>query len=44
MKDDLENKMKKMICEGKISQSQAQKEISSDWIKAYESYVRPYKK
>ena len=44
MKDDLENKMKKMICEGKILQEQAQKEISSDWTKAYETYVRSYKK
>jgi hypothetical protein len=44
MKDDLENKMKKLICDGKISQEQAQKEISEDWTKAYDAYVKPTKK
>jgi hypothetical protein len=44
MKDDLENKMKKLICDGKITQDQAQKEISTDWQGAYEKYVTPNKK
>jgi len=44
MKDDLENKMKKMICDGKITEEQAQKEISTDWTTAYDKYVAPNKK
>jgi len=44
MKDDLENKMKKMICDGKITEEQAQKEISTDWTTAYDKYVSPNKK
>jgi hypothetical protein len=38
-KDVLENKLHKMICEGKITMQQAQQEISSDWIVAYTKYV-----
>lgn len=38
-KDDLENTLHKMICDGKINMKQAQKEISTDWVKAYSKYV-----
>jgi hypothetical protein len=40
MKDTLENKLHKMVCTGQITLSKAQKEISSDWISAYNKYVK----
>lgn len=39
-KDALENRLHAMICSGKISLSQAQREISTDWISAYVKYFR----
>ena len=39
-KDILENKLHAMICRGEISPSEAQKEIASDWYKAYKRYVK----
>lgn len=39
-KDLLENKLHKMICDGRISPQQAQKEIAKDWYKSYRKYVR----
>ena len=38
-KDVLENKLHKMICSKKITIKEAQKAISTDWVKAYEKYV-----
>ena len=38
-KDTLENKLHKLVCAGKLSLSEAQKEISSDWIAAYKKYT-----
>ena len=35
VKDKLENKLHKMICDGIITKEDAQKQISTDWIKTY---------
>jgi hypothetical protein len=40
LKDALENKLHKMICSGQIDMATAQKEISTDWIAAYNKYVK----
>ena len=34
VKDDLEKELQKMVCAGRISLEQAQKEIATDWISA----------
>ena len=39
-KDQLENKLHSLVCSGKLPLSEAQKEISTDWISAYERYIR----
>lgn len=39
-KDQLENELHKMVCNGSISLSDAQKAISTDWVKAYVLYVK----
>lgn len=38
-KDQLENKLHSMVCTGKITLSQAQYEIATDWISAYRKYI-----
>lgn len=38
-KDKLENKMHKLVCEGKLDLPTAQFEIATDWVKAYQKYV-----
>ena len=38
-KDVLENRLKKLICEGNITIYQAQYDISHNWIKAYRKYM-----
>lgn len=38
IKDKLENRLKKMICSGKITLEEAQKEIANNWIDAYKKY------
>ena len=40
-KDALENRLHRLVCAGKIPLDKAQKEISQDWIKAYQSYFSP---
>jgi len=40
-KDKLENKLHKMICSNKISITDAQNQISHDWIGGYVKYVNP---
>jgi hypothetical protein len=40
LKDTLENKLHKIVCSGQINLSEAQKEISTDWIDAYKKYVK----
>jgi hypothetical protein len=39
IKDALENKLHKMICDGKIDIKKAQQEIARDWVAAYKKYV-----
>src|SRR5665213_1958795 len=39
-KDQLENKLHSLVRSGKLPLSEAQKEISTDWISAYERYIR----
>lgn len=39
-KDILENKLHKMICDGTITPTAAQQAIASDWVAAYQRYVK----
>jgi hypothetical protein len=39
MKDRLEVKLGNLVCSGKVSLEQAQKDISSNWIEAYKKYL-----
>ena len=38
-KDALENKLHQMVCEGLITLEEAQREISTNWVEAYEKYI-----
>ena len=40
MKDQLENRLHKLVCAGQLPLSQAQKEISTDWRAAYQKYMK----
>jgi hypothetical protein len=40
MKDQLENKLHKMVCSGQLPLAQAQKEIAADWRVAYQKYMK----
>jgi hypothetical protein len=40
-KDRLENRLHVLVCAGRMPIEQAQREIASDWIAAYERYVGP---
>jgi anti-sigma factor RsiW len=40
VKDQLEDRLHHMVCERKIPLSEAQREISSNWIAAYKKYFR----
>jgi hypothetical protein len=44
IKDRLENVLHDMVCSGEISLAQAQHEIASDWVGAYNKYVKKGKK
>ena len=39
IKDELENRLHKLVCAGTITLPEAQNAITSNWIKAYEKYV-----
>ena len=41
VKDKLENKLHKLVCDGKLPLEQAQREIAADWTKAYEKHIGP---
>ena len=41
-KDALENRLHKLVCQGKIPLIQAQKEIAEDWIKAHQDYIQQH--
>jgi hypothetical protein len=40
VKDDLEDRLREMVCDGSLDLTQAQKEISENWIAAYKKYFR----
>ena len=39
IKDVLETRLKRLVCENKIALAEAQKAIATDWIAAYRKYV-----
>jgi hypothetical protein len=39
IKDVLETRLKRLVCEGKLSLADAQKAIAKDWVAAYKTYV-----
>ena len=39
MKDELENRLHEMVCSHQLPLAQAQQEIASNWIAAYQKYV-----
>ena len=41
VKDVIETKLKRLVCDGKITLAEAQREIATDWISAYKEYVDP---
>ena len=41
VKDVLETKLKRLVCSGKISLKQAQKEIGSNWVASYSKHIKP---
>ncbi|HEY3284978.1 MAG TPA: hypothetical protein VGN26_22120, partial [Armatimonadota bacterium] len=38
VKDGLENRLHKLVCEGKVDLGTAQREIATDWVAAYKKY------
>lgn len=40
-KDKLENRLHKLVCQGRIHLSEAQRAIATNWIDAYKRYVGP---
>lgn len=40
VKDELEELLPQLVCEGKVDLATAQREIASDWIAAYKKYFR----
>lgn len=38
MKDDLEDRLRDMVCAGSLDLTEAQKEIAENWIAAYKKY------
>ena len=40
-KDRLENRLHSLVCHGRLSLSQAQNEIATNWIEAYKRYIGP---
>jgi hypothetical protein len=43
-KDALENKLHKLICDGKVNAADVQKDVAADWTAAYTKYVGPLPK
>jgi hypothetical protein len=41
VKDRVENKLHELVCAGKLPLQQAQQEIASNWVEAYQKYVGP---
>jgi hypothetical protein len=40
VKDDLENRLRDMVCDGSLDLAEAQREIAGNWIAAYKKYFR----
>lgn len=40
VKDTLENRLKTLVCSGKLGLAEAQAEISHDWVRSYNIHVR----
>ncbi len=40
VKDELEDHLRELVCEGKLELAEAQREIARDWIAAYQKYFR----
>ena len=40
VKDELEDRLRDMVCDGSVDLSEAQKEIAENWIAAYKKYFR----
>jgi len=40
MKNDLEEKLQKLVCSGQLDLETAQREIAADWVGAYEKYMK----
>jgi hypothetical protein len=38
VKDALEDRLRELVCSGKVDLASAQRDISSDWIAAYRKY------
>lgn len=38
MKDDLEDHLRDLVCEGQLDLATAQREIAGNWIEAYKKY------
>lgn len=41
IKDRIEDRLHKLVCNGTITLDQAQKEISTDWVKSYRDHIGP---
>ena len=41
-KDVLENRLHKLVCDGKITLIQAQMEIARDWIRAHQDFIQQH--
>jgi len=39
VKDELENKLHALVCDGKVPLEEAQKAIATNWVQAYETYI-----
>jgi hypothetical protein len=40
VKDELEDRLRDLVCGGQLDLAEAQRAISTDWIAAYKKYVR----
>jgi hypothetical protein len=40
MKDDLENRLHRMVCSGQLELATAERAIAANWTAAYEKYFR----
>jgi hypothetical protein len=40
VKDELEDRLRQMVCDGSLDLTEAQREIATNWIAAYKKYFR----